>query len=486
VIGNFVANVYEHMGWDVVRLNYLGDWGKQIGVFAAALRRYGSEELLESDPLSHIHEIYDKIREPLKREQEAQRLAREDGQTADPIQGDSILAERDAFFKKMEERDPNAIALWARIRDYTLESLKSAYQRFGVRFDEYCGESKINPETITEIETKFKESGEYEESEGAWVVDFEKHNWKGLVSQTLRDRSGSSTYLLRDVAAALERDRSFAFDKMIYVVSSRQNLHFRQVMKVLELLGRADLAVKLEHVSFGEMQGIAKHLEDAYSLGRILDVCGNMLRAAPATSGATEILVTPGDGAAVSVLATVAVSTIKRAQAVTLEPQKMTSVEGESSLTLHTCMAKLSHAIVELQTNKVETAQIDYSSLEDDSTAELLGLMAQFPDIVATAYRTLEPHGALTYLLRLANAIMDDVMESESEEEADTHGVGEDAEEVEEAENKHEGGEEESAESRRARLELYKCAEQVLQNGMKLLGLPVIPISSVADHGPSA
>jgi arginyl-tRNA synthetase len=476
VLGSFVANAYEHMGWNVVRMNYLGDWGKQIGLLAAALRRYGSEESLESDPLRHIHQVCDMIREPLRHEREAQRLAREEGQAVETGQDDSILAEQDAFFTRMEGGDPAAMALCSRIRNYTLGCLKPAYQRFGFRFDEYCGESQVKAEVISKIETEFRQSGMYEEEDGAWIVDFEKHGGKGkgLGSEKLRDHSGSSTYLLRHVATALERDRSMPFDKMIYVVSSRQNVYFRQVKMVLDLLGRRDLVEKLEHVSFGEVHGISNSLGNAYSLGGILDAYSGLVRDI-ATADATNcniarILATAGYGAAVSSLVA-SMALAKRAQGVAIEPHNVVLDDGESPMRLHTCLVRLSRTVVELRTDEVAAVSPDYSCLESDSTADLLGMMARFPDVVVGAYEGLEPCAVLTYLLGLADAISEEVAEMDDQEEADEYAGKGNTEGNEEDEEEGEG---EKLEHRRARLDLYECAEQTLKNGMMLLGIPIL------------
>jgi len=473
VLGNFVSNLYQHMGWDVVRLNYLGDWGKQIGVLAAALRRYGSDELLESDPLGHIHDVYDKVREPLKHELEATRHAREEGEPIQVAEEGSILAERDAFFKKLENGEPSANELCARIRDCTLDSLKPAYESFDYPFDEYCGESRVKAGTIAEIGEKFKELGLYEEQDGAWIVDFEKHGATELGLEKLRDHAGSTTYFMRHIATALERDRSYSFDRMIYVVSYRQNIYFRQVKKVLELLGRGDLAAKLEHISFGEMQGISKNLQDAYSLSRILQVCGDILRSASGkerqTSVVAGILATPGDTVSASVLATLAVSA-RRALAVSVDPKSMVSAEGDSALRLHACLEHLSKALTTLQTDEIKAAEPDYSCLEDEATIELLGLMARYPDIVASVYNSVEPSVILNYLLRLADSITDGVADDDEEELIGKSENGLGAEDG--SDREAEGEEEESAQCQRARAELYECGEQILNAGMKLLGIP--------------
>ena len=130
------------------------------------------------------------------------------------------------------------------------------YNRLGINFDEYSGESQVTHETIQEAENTLKEKGVYKEGDDGWFIEFSKPEEKGLGSVKGRSRDGTSTYLLRDIAAVLEREKKHTFDKMIYVVSARQTTHFQQVFKALELMGLSDLAQRLEHISFGDVHGL--------------------------------------------------------------------------------------------------------------------------------------------------------------------------------------------------------------------------------------
>lgn len=130
IIGAFISNLYEAMGRDVVKVNYLGDWGKQFGLLAVGWKRYGSEELFEKDPLGHLLDVYARINKDFVPEQKASRAARDHGLDTEQIESRGLYAERNEFFKKMEDGDTEALALWRQFRDVSIERYIKAYESF--------------------------------------------------------------------------------------------------------------------------------------------------------------------------------------------------------------------------------------------------------------------------------------------------------------------------------------------------------------------
>ncbi|KAM5371199.1 hypothetical protein ACJZ2D_008119 [Fusarium nematophilum] len=456
LLGAFIANVYEAMGWDVVRLNYLGDWGKQIGLLAAGYARYGSEEKLRDEKVGHLLDLYAKIGELFRPEQDTRDKAKHDRLSTADVESKGIFAERDAFFKKMEDGDKAALALWMRFRNITIEDLRVGYERLGVRFDEFSGESQVRPTTMFKIEDSLREKGVFEESDGSWIIDFVKHSSKkGLGTQVVRGRDGATRYLLRDMAAVLDRSDKYAFDKMIYVVSSRQDSHFQQLFTALELMDLPDLRDKLQHVNFGAIQGLEGKL-----LGGILDRCEARMREALTTQ--------QGEGAAESISGEAVISALlaqdmagKRIHGYAFEPEKMTSFGFHSGLMLQVCRARLTALVDEVRTDEVEGAEADYAALGDDDSADLLRIMAQFPDVVSATYKTLEPHTMLGYLYKVMDCLSQILPRPEEDEGGSEGGSG--------SEGQEKGG----LGERKAQLVLYQNALQVLENGMRLLGFPV-------------
>jgi arginyl-tRNA synthetase len=201
IIGAFISNLYEDMGWDVVRVNYLGDWGKQFGLLAVGWKRYGSEELFEKEPLVHLLDVYARINKDFKPEQDASRAARDQGLDTKEIESQGLYAERNDFFRKMEDGDEDALALWRRFRDVSIQRYITTYARLNITFDEYSGESQVKPSTVQMIEQLLREKGICEEENGSLIIKFAKHGAKKLATTVIRNRTGTTTYLLRDVAA---------------------------------------------------------------------------------------------------------------------------------------------------------------------------------------------------------------------------------------------------------------------------------------------
>ncbi|KAK7926971.1 arginyl-tRNA synthetase [Apiospora marii] len=482
IIGGFVAKMYECMGWDVVRMNYLGDWGKDIALFAVGWEKYGSEEALEADPLDHIMDVFGKIKADFQPEMDASKQAKNENKSTAEIESQGIFAERDGFFKKLEDKDEEALAFWKRFRDLTLAKLEPAYARLGVTFDEYSGESQPLQETMAEIEATLTANGVLQESDGSQIINFEDHGHKGLGTVIVRARTGSSTYFLRDLAAAVDREKNHAFDKMVYVVASKQNSHFQQVFKTLELLGREDLAKELQHVSFGDITGMAPHVKKTMSLGQILDEVAEIVQTAEAEGGkegedgaddagdCEEKPVSAGGGDPAAVGGLLSLDLFgKRSHGYAFDKKRMAAEDGDSCRMIQREHAKLVSVIGELKSADGEEAgggedpTPDHAVLQKDESIDLLRMMAQYPDVTASTFKALEPHGLLSYLSRLAEASSYE-LDAEGDDGGDEDGAGPSSA----------APEEETAESRKAKLMLYECVKQVLGHGMNLLGVPPI------------
>jgi arginyl-tRNA synthetase len=268
--------MYEAMGWDVVRINFLEDWGKHLGLLGLGWQKHGSPQTTDDQTnlFRYIHDLYNRMEEELRPELEAKKNARDSGQDASILDAQGLFAESDA----MEDGELDAIALWERIRDISVEYYVKTYERLNIKFDEYSGEStvSINPEAVVEVEAILKSKGICDEQEGAWVIDYDKHGAR-LGTAIVRARNSSTTYLLRDIATVFYRLKRHSFDKMIYVVCE-QDVHFRQVFKAVELMGHPDVADKLEHITFAKASRRSSHLGDAQLLGDILDQREDFMR----------------------------------------------------------------------------------------------------------------------------------------------------------------------------------------------------------------
>jgi len=451
-----VANIHEAMGWDVVRINYLGDWGKHLGLLGLGWRKYGSAEKAEDreNLFKYIHNLYNKMEEELRPELEARKNARDAGQDAAILDTQGLFAERDVTFSRMEHGEEEAIALWRKLRDITVEYYVETYERLNISFDEYSGESDVsmNPEAVVEVETILKAKGIYEELDGAWVIDYDKYGTK-LGTVTVRGRNGSTTYLLRDIATVFDRFKRHSFDKMIYVVCE-QDVHFRQVFKAIELMGHPEIADKLEHITFAKANRRSSHLGDAQLLGDILDQREDFMREVMSASP-DEYPIEWGDAVAKAMgLSSLVVQELRsRKGHSTNTDLSLLAVEGETGPDLLRCYARLCSAIatIGVRLTPEEVPSLDYEPLWMSPWCDLLRLMTRYPGIVKSAFNMVDPATILAYLFQIVEDLTSCLDEAEEDES---------------------GGEGSSVSSKyAARAVLYESVRQILESGMKMLGI---------------
>ena len=227
VIGNAIYKLYDAVGFDVIRINHLGDYGTQFGKMIVAYRKWGREEELAKDPIKSLLSYYTRFHKEAEEHPELEDEARE-------------------TFVKLEAGEPEELALWEKFRKLSLEEFNRVYDMLGITFDSYAGESFYSdkmPRFIQEL----KDKGLLIESQGAQIVDLEPYD---LGAAMITKSDGSSLYVTRDIAAAVYRKETYDFYKCIYVVASQQNLHFKQWKKVLELMGY-EWQKDCIHVPFG-------------------------------------------------------------------------------------------------------------------------------------------------------------------------------------------------------------------------------------------
>ncbi|HAW15440.1 MAG TPA: arginine--tRNA ligase [Clostridiales bacterium] len=227
VLGNSLSRIYKKLGYNVIRMNHLGDYGTQFGKLITAYRLWGDEKALNEDPIKELLRIYVKFHEEEKE---------------DPTLTDSAREN----FRKLEEGCPEEYELWKKFRDMSLIVFEKLYKRMGVEFDNYNGESFYS-DKIPAVVEDLRSKGLLVESQGAQVVDLEEY---GLPPCIILKSDGTTIYASRDIAAVLYRHNEYNFDKNIYVVGSPQALHFRQVFSVLKKAGY-DFADDCVHVGFG-------------------------------------------------------------------------------------------------------------------------------------------------------------------------------------------------------------------------------------------
>jgi arginyl-tRNA synthetase len=262
-------------------MNYLGDWGKQYGLLALGFEKYGSEEALTADPINHLFEIYVKINNDLTEEKEQIKALEAAGKDASKIKNEGLDEQARRYFKAMTDNDEKAIAQWARFRELSIKRYKETYARLNIHFDEYSGESQVREEGMAVAAKKMADMGISEESEGAVIIDFSKHvpgkPGKSLERPIIKKKDGTALYLTRDITEIMQREEKYHFDHMIYVVASAQDLHLKQLFKIVELMGLKELAQKVQHINFGLVLGMSTRKGTVKFLDDILKDVGEKM-----------------------------------------------------------------------------------------------------------------------------------------------------------------------------------------------------------------
>ena len=228
VIGGALYNIYKKLGYHVIGINHLGDYGTQFGKLIEGYKRWGDQYNIDEDPINELTKIYIRINNLCKEDEEVLETCRDN-------------------FKKLENKDPYCIEVWNKFRELSLKEFQKVYDMLGSQFDSWNGEAFYS-DKMQEIIEKLQATGKLIESQGAKVIEL----GEDIAPCIIEKSNGSTTYATRDLAAILYRARTYDFDKAIYVTSYEQILHFKQVFEVAKLLGVSEKYTNgLIHVPFG-------------------------------------------------------------------------------------------------------------------------------------------------------------------------------------------------------------------------------------------
>jgi arginyl-tRNA synthetase len=426
VIGNFIKNIHKALGYNVVAINYLGDWGKQYGLLAVGFRKYGSEEELQKNPIRHLYQVYVNINKDAD----------------DPATGEQVHAEARAYFRAMEEGNKDALALWEKFRNLSIEEYKELYKRLNVEFDVYSGESCFS-EGMVEAVKMLQEKGLLQEDKGALVFNFPPETKINKV--IIRKSDGTTLYITRDIAAAIWRHQTYNFEKMFYVVGAQQNLHFQQLFKILEMAG-FEWAHKCVHINFGMVTGMSTRKGTAVFLSDILEEAHkSMLEVMQKNEEKAKEVENPEETADIVGISAVVIQDFnaRRIKDYAFNMARATTAEGDTGPYLQYAHARLSS--MQRKTDVKVSDEVDWTLLSEKEATDLVVKMARFPDVVKQSAESAEPCTLAGYLMDLCHSI------------SAAHRV-----------LWVMGREQNVAE---ARMLLFWAARKTLENGLKILGL---------------
>ncbi|HEL1836854.1 TPA: arginine--tRNA ligase [Streptococcus suis] len=381
VIGDALANIHEKLGYKPIRINHLGDWGKQFGMLIVAYKLWGDKAAVEADPISELLKLYVRINAEAEEKPELDDEARQ-------------------WFKKLEDGDSEAHELWQWFRDESLVEFNRIYDKLDVTFDSYNGEAFYNDKMDEGIQI-LEEKGLLQESKGARIVDLESYN---LPPALIMKTDGATLYITRDMATAMYRKRTYDFVKSIYIVGQEQINHFKQLKAVLKEMD-FDWSDNMTHVTFGLVTKDKKKLSTRK---------GNIILLEPTLDEAISRALTqieaknPDLENKEEVAHAVGVGAVKfydlktdRDNGYDFDLEAMVSFEGETGPYVQYAYARIQSIL--RKANFVPSAENDYK-LADAESWDIIKHIQNFSNVVERAGDKFDPSLIAKYAINLAQA----------------------------------------------------------------------------------
>ena len=381
VIGDALSNIFRKIGYNTIKINHLGDWGKQFGLLMVAYKKWGSQEAVEANPIDELLKLYVRINAE--------------------IENDPALDEEGRlWFKKLEDGDPEATELWQWFRDESLTEFNRIYELLGVEFDSLNGEAFYNDKMDEGIQI-LEDKGLLQESKGASIVDLEDFN---LPPAMIKKSDGATLYITRDIATAIYRARTYNFVKNVYVVGQEQANHFRQLKAVLKKMG-FDWSDDMIHVDFGLVTKNRQKLSTRK--GNIILLEPTLLEAISRAKSQIEAK-NPELENKDAVARAVGVGAVKfydlktdRRNGYDFDLEAMVSFEGETGPYIQYAYARIQSIL--RKANFQPDAAATYS-LNDPESWEIIKLLQDFGRVVKRAADNYEPSLIAKYAISLAQA----------------------------------------------------------------------------------
>ena len=381
VIADALGHIYSKLGYKAIRINHLGDWGKQFGMLIVAYKLWGDKEAIEANPIDELLKLYVRINAEADENPELDEQARQ-------------------WFKKLEDGDKEAWELWQWFRDESLVEFNRIYDKLDVSFDYFHGEAFYNDKMDEGIQI-LEDKNLLQESKGAQIVNLEKYD---LPPALIKKSDGATLYITRDMATAMYRHRTFNFAKNIYVVGQEQSHHFKQLKAVLKEMG-FDWSDDMIHVSFGLVTKNKKKLSTRK---------GNIIRLEPTLDEAEARALTqieaknPGLENKEAVAHAVGVGAVKfydlktdRDNGYDFDLEAMVSFEGETGPYVQYAYARIQSIL--RKAAFVPASDANYA-LNDAESWDIIKLLQDFPSIIQRAAEKYDPSVVAKYAINLAQS----------------------------------------------------------------------------------
>ncbi|XP_034018308.1 probable arginine--tRNA ligase, mitochondrial [Thalassophryne amazonica] len=424
IIGNFIANLKQTLGHNVIRMNYLGDWGLQFGLLGVGFGLFGSQEKLQKNPLQHLFEVYVQVNQEAERDEKIHNAARD-------------------FFKQLEQHDTKAMSLWQQFRDITVKEYQQVYKRLGIQFDIYSGES-FHQEQAQEAVRQLQTQGLLKKTErGTGVVDLSSAGDMSSLCAVLRS-DGTSLYITRDIAAAIDRKEKYNFDEMIYVTDKSQANHFHQLFQILIAMGHS-WADRCQHVPFGLVQGMKTRTGDVVFLEDVLDETRARMLHNMSQTKTTKKMDNPEETAEKVGISALIVQDFKGPllSDYKFDWTRMLQAKGDTGVFLQYTHSRLCSLL--RMNGGIDTLTFDPSLLLDQTSISILQHLLHYDEVLYQSAQDLQPKHLITFLIKLCHLI------ASAHRELPVKGSPQDV--------------------AQARLRLFHGARSVLAKGMRILGI---------------
>ena len=385
VIGRALYNIYQYLGYKVIGVNHLGDYGTQFGKLIEAYLRWSDEYNIDESPIDELTKMYVRINKLCEEDEEVLQKVRDN-------------------FKRLEDGDAEFVAIWQKFRDLSLKEFQRVYDLLGSKFDSYNGESFYS-DKMAEVLDILGKSGKLIESEGAMVIGLDDLDMPPCI---IEKSNGSTTYATRDLAAILYRARTYNYEKSIYVTSYEQVLHFKQVFETAKLLGiDAKYVDGLTHVPFGMVhlksgkmstrEGNVVKLEDLLNeaVSRALEVIEEKN---PNLDNKEEVAKRVGIGAVI--FNDLANGRIKDE---IFDWEQILNFNGETGPYLQYIYVR-TKSVLEKAGYMPDVESVDVSKITDKESVEIIRNVYEFSDTLIQAAEKNEPSILSRYLIDLAQS----------------------------------------------------------------------------------
>ena len=381
VIGHSLKKLHEFYGYHCVGVNHLGDWGTQFGKLIVAYRKWGDRALIEEKGIDELVALYVRFHNEAEKDPALEDEARK-------------------AFAALEHGDPDCTELWKWFIDISIQEYEKTYRQLNITFDSYAGESFYTDKMPAVID-ELREKNLLRVDDGATIVDLSPYNMPPCI---ILKRDGSTIYATRDITAAIYRKNTYHFDKCIYVTSAGQSMHFAQWFKVIGLMGY-DWEDELIHVPYGTVSingeklatrtGNVVLLKDLFrsAIDKVRDI---MAEKNPDLENKDEVAEAVGVGAIVFYYLS-----NNRMRDINFMMEDALSFEGNTGPYAQYTYARTC-SILSKAGEPLPTVNPPAQLCREE--AELVKVLALFPDKVAQALEEYEPSVVTRYVLEVCTA----------------------------------------------------------------------------------